>query len=216
MDLLVSLVDLLMHLDLHLTNFVAAHGPWVYALLIAIIFAETGLVITPWLPGDSLLFVVGTLAGAGSIDYGTVLPILMAASFCGDSTNYAIGRFVGERLFSANGRLIKRAYLERTQRFYQVHGGKTIIIARFMPIIRTFAPFVAGIGKMGYPRFALFSAIGSLVWVGSLVTAGFFLGNLPWVKANLTLMILAIIALSLMPGVVGYLRQRHQAVTSEG
>jgi len=208
MDLLTGLFDLLLHLDLHLTHFVSVYGAWVYALLMAIIFAETGLVIAPWLPGDSLLFVVGTLAGAGSIDYATITPLLMLASFSGDSTNYAIGRFIGERLFTDHARLLKREHLERTREFYRVHGGKTVVIARFLPIIRTFAPFVAGIGQMGYPRFALFSATGSLLWVGTLISAGFFLGNLPWVQQNLTLMILLVIALSLLPGVIGYLRHR--------
>lgn len=208
MEPLTYAFDLLMHLDVHLTNFVAAYGPWVYALLIAIIFAETGLVLMPWLPGDSLLFVVGALAGAGGIDYATITLALMAASFCGDSTNYAIGRFVGLKFLTGHGRLLKLEHLERTREFYRLHGGKTIVIARFLPIIRTFAPFVAGIGRMHYGRFALFSAAGSLLWVGSLVTAGYFLGNLPWVKQNLTLIILGIIVLSLTPGLVGWLRQR--------
>jgi membrane-associated protein len=211
MEFFAGFFDLLLHLDQHLTHFVSLYGAWVYALLMAIIFAETGLVIAPWLPGDSLLFVVGTLAGAGSIDYATITPLLMLASFGGDSTNYAIGRFVGERLFTEHGRLLKREHLERTREFYRVHGGKTVVIARFLPIIRTFAPFVAGIGQMGYPRFALFSATGSLLWVGALISGGFFLGNLPWVKQNLTLMILLVIALSLLPGVIGYLR--HRAAT---
>jgi membrane-associated protein len=208
MDLLAALFDLLLHLDVYLAQFVADHGVWVYALLMGIIFSETGLVIAPWLPGDSLLFVVGTLAGAGSIQYLTVTPLLMLASFSGDSTNYAIGRFVGQRLVAGGGRLVKREHLERTQEFYRVHGGKTVVIARFLPIIRTFAPFVAGIGRMGYPRFALFGSVGALLWVGSLVTAGFFLGNIPWVRQNLTLMILLVIILSLLPGAIAYLRRR--------
>jgi membrane-associated protein len=212
---LVSLFDLLLHLDVHLVHFVATYGNWIYALLIAIIFAETGLVITPWLPGDSLLFVVGTLAGVGSINYVAIMPLLMLASFSGDSTNYVIGRFIGERLFKDHARLLKREYLERARTFYQLHGGKTIAIARFLPIMRTFAPFVAGMGQMRYSRFALFSAAGSSLWVGTFVTAGFFLGNLPWVKQHLTLMILLIIALSLLPGIIGYLRNPASHANSD-
>jgi membrane-associated protein len=212
MDLLTSLFDLLLHFDQHLTAFVAAHGAWVYVLLIAIVFAETGLVVMPWLPGDSLLFVVGTLAGMGSIHYPTITLALMVASFCGDTTNYLLGRHMGVRLFVGHGRLLKQEHLDYTRGFYEAHGGKTIIIARFLPIIRTFAPFVAGIAHMGYPRFAAFSLTGSILWVGSLVTAGYFFGNLPWVKENLTLVILGIIALSLLPGAIGYLRHRAQRV----
>ena len=209
MELLAQVFDILLHLDVHLAQFVADHGAWVYGLLILIIFAETGLVVTPWLPGDSLLFVVGALAGAGSIDYGTITPALIAASFCGDSTNYLVGRFIGERLFSDQARFLKQEYLDRTRAFYAAHGGQTILIARFVPIVRTFAPFVAGIGQMPYPRFALFSIGGSLLWVGSLVTGGYFLGNIPWVKQNLTLMILFIIFLSLLPGIISYLQHRR-------
>jgi membrane-associated protein len=210
MDLITTLFDLLLHFDQHLTAFVAEHGAWVYVLLIAIVFAETGLVVMPWLPGDSLLFVVGTLAGMGSIDYTTITLALMAASFIGDTTNYLVGRFVGVRLFVGHGRLLKQAHLDYTRGFYESHGGKTIVIARFLPIIRTFAPFVAGIAHMSYPRFAAFSIAGSILWVGSLVTAGYFFGNLPWVKDNLTIVILGIIAISLLPGAIGYLRHRAQ------
>jgi len=209
MDLLANLFDLLLHVDQHLTAFVAEHGAWVYLLLIVIIFAETGLVVTPWLPGDSLLFVVGTLAGLGSIDYPTILLALIAASFCGDNTNYLVGRFAGLRLFARDGRLFKQSHLDYTRGFYQAHGGKTVIIARFMPIIRTFAPFVAGIAHMHWPRFAAFSIVGAILWVGSLVTAGYLFGNIPWVKQNLTLVILGIIGVSLLPGAIGYLRHRQ-------
>jgi membrane-associated protein len=214
MDLLTSFVDLLLHFDQHLTTFVADHGAWVYVLLIAIVFAETGLVVMPLLPGDSLLFVVGTLAGMGTIDYTTITLALMAASFIGDTTNYLVGRFVGMRLFTGHGRFFKQEHLDYTHSFYEAHGGKTIIIARFLPIIRTFAPFVAGIARMGYPRFAAFSVTGSFLWVGSLVTAGYFFGNLPWVKENLTLVILGIIAVTLLPGFIGYLRHRKNSLAS--
>lgn len=209
MELLTNLFGLLLHIDQHLTAFVAEHGRWIYPLLIAIIFAETGLVVMPWLPGDSLLFVVGALAGLNLIDYPTIVLLLMAASFAGDNTNYAIGRFVGMRLISRDGRFINQARLDYTRHYYQMHGGKTVIIARFLPIVRTFAPFVAGVGRMAWPRFAAFSAAGSLLWVGSLVTAGYLFGNIPWVKQNLTLMILAIIFISLLPGAIGYLRHRR-------
>lgn len=210
MDLITQFFDLLLHFDQHLMAFVADHGAWVYVLLIAIVFAETGLVIMPWLPGDSLLFVVGTLAGMGSLDHLTITIALIAASFSGDTTNYLIGRFLGLRLFAGHGRLFKQQHLDYTRGFYQAHGGKTIVVARFLPIIRTFAPFVAGIAHMGYPRFAAFSITGSALWVGSLTTAGYFFGNLPWVKENLTVVILVIVAVSLLPGAVGYLRHRRE------
>ena len=216
MDLITTLFDLLLHFDQHLTTFVAEHGAWVYVLLIAIVFAETGLVVMPWLPGDSLLFVVGTLAGMGSIDYTTITLALMAASFTGDTTNYLIGRFIGVRLYGGHGRLLKQAHLDYTRGFYETHGGKTIVIARFLPIVRTFAPFVAGIAHMNYPRFAAFSIAGSILWVGSLVTAGYFFGNLPWVKDNLSIVILGIIAVSLLPGAIGYLRHRAQPLPKAG
>ncbi len=209
MDLITNLLNLLLHLDQHLTAFISDHGAWVYLLLIVIIFAETGLVVTPWLPGDSLLFVVGTLAGLGSIDYSTIVLALIAASFCGDNTNYFIGRFAGMRLFARDGRFFKQSHIDFTRGFYEAHGGKTVIIARFMPIIRTFAPFVAGIAHMHWPRFAAFSITGAILWVGSLVTAGYFFGNIPWVKQNLTLVILGIIAISLLPSLIGYLRHRR-------
>ena len=210
MDLLTNLLNLLLHFDQHLTAFVADHGAWVYLLLIVIVFAETGLVVTPWLPGDSLLFVVGTLAGLGTIDYPTILLALIAASFCGDNTNYLIGRFAGMRLFARDGRFIKQSHIDFTRGFYEAHGGKTVIIARFMPLIRTFAPFVAGLAHMHWPRFAAFSIVGAILWVGSLLTAGYFFGNIPWVKHNLTAVILGIIAISLMPSVIGYLLHRRK------
>jgi len=211
MDLLTYLFDLLLHIDQHLTAFVAEHGAWVYVLLAAIIFAETGLVVAPWLPGDSLLFVAGTLAGLGTIDYPAILLALIAASFCGDNTNYVIGRFLGLRLFARDGRLFRQSHLDYTRGFYVAHGGKTVIIARFMPIIRTFAPFVAGIAHMHWPRFAAFSIAGAILWVGSLVTAGYLFGNIAWVKQNLTLVILGVIAVSLLPGFIGYLRHRRNS-----
>jgi membrane-associated protein len=185
------------------------YGAWVYLILFLIIFCETGLVVTPFLPGDSLLFVAGALTAAGSLDAGALIGLLAAASFTGDNTNYWIGRYAGPRLFtSEQSRFLNRAHLERTRRFYGKHGGKAVLFARFLPIIRTFAPFVAGMGRMEYRRFLAFSLLGSAAWVGFFVLGGYFFGNIPMVKQNLTLFILAIVVVSLLPGAVGYLRHR--------
>jgi membrane-associated protein len=205
MELALSLWDLAVHLDRHLAAFVAEHGAWVYALLFAIVFCETGLVVTPFLPGDSLLFVVGTLAAAGGMDIALVMTVLVAAALCGDNVNYWVGRTLGLRVL---GRWVNPAYLQRTHDFYARHGGKTIILARFMPIIRTYVPFVAGVGTMPYLRYIAFCVIGALTWVGSLCLAGYFFGNIPQVKSNLTLVILAIVLLSVSPGVIAWLRAR--------
>lgn len=209
---LATLVDLLIHLDRHLIWVVENYGVWIYALLFLIVFCETGLVVTPFLPGDSLLFVAGTLAAAGAMDVHLVVLLLIAAAILGDTVNYWIGKAVGPRVFhEENARFFRREYLERTHRFYERHGGKTIIIARFVPIIRTFAPFVAGIGTMDYGRFLFYNVTGAILWVTSLTYAGYYFGNLPWVKANLTLVILGIILLSISPGIFEYLRQRAAA-----
>ncbi len=209
MELIGYLIDLLLHVDRHLAWVVQNYGAWVYGILFVIVFCETGLVVTPFLPGDSLLFVAGTLAAAGGMDAGWLFALLAVAAVLGDSVNYWIGSRVGPRVFCApEARFFKREYLERTHRFYERHGGKTVIIARFIPIIRTFAPFVAGIGRMAYPRFLAFNVAGGVLWVGAFVLAGYQFGNLPLVKQNLTLVILAIIVLSVMPGMVQYLRHR--------
>ncbi|WP_333839398.1 DedA family protein [Pelomicrobium sp.] len=209
---LATLVDLLIHLDRYLIWVVENYGVWIYALLFLIVFCETGLVVTPFLPGDSLLFVAGTLAAAGAMDVHLVVLLLIAAAILGDTVNYWIGKAVGPRVFhEENARFFRREYLERTHRFYERHGGKTIIIARFVPIIRTFAPFVAGIGTMDYGRFLFYNVTGAILWVTSLTYAGYYFGNLPWVKANLTLVILGIILLSISPGIFEYLRQRAAA-----
>jgi membrane-associated protein len=205
MEFLATLWDLAVHLDVHLAAFVAQHGAWVYALLFVIVFCETGLVVTPFLPGDSLLFVVGALAAAGGMNIFAVMAVLIAAALCGDNCNYWIGRWAGMRLFS---RWINPAHLQRTHDFYERHGGKTIIIARFMPIIRTYVPFVAGLGAMPYGRYLAFCVAGALLWVVSLTLAGFFFGNIPAVKQNLTVVILVIVAISIMPGVIAWLRAR--------
>ena len=212
METLAALWDLAVHLDRHLAAFVAQHGAWVYALLFAIVFCETGLVVTPFLPGDSLLFVAGALAAAGGMDIAVVMTVLVSAALCGDNVNYWIGRWAGPRVFHfKESRWFNPQHLERTRAFYERHGGKTIIIARFVPIVRTYVPFVAGIGAMPYLRFLSFSVVGALVWVVSLCTVGYFFGNLPVVKNNLTLVIIGIVLVSISPGIVAWLRQRKPA-----
>ena len=208
MELLTQFIDIVLHLDRHLILLIAQYGYWVYGILFLIIFCETGLVVTPFLPGDSLLFVVGALAATGALDLQWVILLLMAAAFLGDNTNYWIGRFVGPKVFKKESRWLNRAYLTKTEAFYEKHGGKTVLLARFLPILRTFAPFVAGLGRMFYSRFVLFSIAGAIVWINSLVLAGYFFGNIPLIKNNLTLVVLGIIVLSLLPGVVHYVRGR--------
>ena len=203
------LYDIIMHMDTHLLALVHDYGMWVYAILFLIIFAETGLVFVPFLPGDTLLFVAGTLCGMDALQLQCVMPLLMLAAFSGDNTNYWIGRTLGLRLFErASGRFIKREHLDKTHAFYEKHGGKTIIFARFMPIIRTFAPFVAGLGLMRYRLFVLFSALGSFAWISSLTLTGYFFGNIPVVKNNLTLIVVCIIIISLLPAILEFFRHR--------
>jgi membrane-associated protein len=205
-------MDLVLHLDAHLLALTQQYGVWVYAILFLIIYCETGLVITPFLPGDSLLFVAGALCGMGALQLELLLPLLVLAAFSGDNTNYWIGRLVGVRLLSRpNARLIKREHIDKTHAFYEKHGGKTIIFARFLPIIRTFAPFVAGIGLMRYRLFVLFSALGSVAWITSLTVAGYYFGNIPLVKNNLTLIIIGIIVITLLPALLEFIRHRKQA-----
>ncbi len=212
MEIITAFFDIVLHLDAHLLALVQDYGVWVYAILFVIIFAETGLVIAPFLPGDSLLFVTGALCGMGSLELNILMPLLILAAFSGDNTNYWIGRLLGLRLLNhASQRLIKHEHLEKTHLFFDKHGGKTIIFARFLPIIRTFAPFVAGIGTMQYRSFLMFSAIGSFAWIGSLTVAGYFFGNIPVIKNNLTLMILVIIVVSFIPAVLEFIKHRRQA-----
>ncbi|MCV9921251.1 DedA family protein [Pseudomonas sp. BT-42-2] len=202
-------LDLILHLDAYLDLLVTNYGPWIYAILFAVIFCETGLVVMPFLPGDSLLFIAGAVAAGGGMDPVLLCGLLMAAAIMGDSTNYVIGRTAGERLFNKpDSKIFRRDYLQRTHEFYERHGGKTVTLARFLPILRTFAPFVAGIAHMHYPRFLAFSVAGSLLWVGGLVTLGFFFGNVPFIKQHLSLMVVAIIVLSLVPMILGLLRGR--------
>jgi len=211
MELVAALWDFAVHLDAHLAAFVAQHGAWVYALLFVIVFCETGLVVTPFLPGDSLLFVVGTLAAAGGMDIVTVMSVLVAAALTGDNVNYWIGRWAGPRVFRLeDSRWFNRRHLERTHAFYERHGGQAIILARFVPIVRTYVPFVAGIGTMPYARFIAFSVVGALAWVLSLCLAGYWFGNIPAVKENLGAVIVAIVIVSVMPMAAAFLRARRR------
>lgn len=210
MEILAQITDIFLHLDQYLAAFVQDHGSWIYLLLFLIVFAETGLVIMPLLPGDSLLFVTGTLAAAGGMDITWVSLVLIAAAICGDNTNYWIGHYLGPKVFRRrDGRFLNPQHLEKAQDFYARHGGKAVMIGRFLPIIRTFVPFVAGIGRMPYLRFVSFSVLGTLLWVLSFVFAGYFFGNIPVVKRNLTFVILAIIVISLLPGMLHYWRARR-------
>lgn len=209
MELLTQLIDIVVHLDQHLQALVAEHGAWIYLILFLIVFCETGLVVTPFLPGDSLLFVAGTVAAAGGMDIHLLVLLLIIAAVLGDAVNYAVGHYIGPRIFSHNeSRWLNPAHLQRAHDFYEKYGGKTIIIARFVPIVRTYAPFVAGAASMTYSRFALFNVSGAVLWVVSLGYAGYFFGNLPFIKNNLTLVILGIIFLSILPGVIEILRNR--------
>ena len=212
MELLAQFIDIVLHLDRHLTWLVDNYGVWVYAILFLIIFCETGLVVTPFLPGDSLLFVAGTLAAVGAMYVHGLFALLVLAAFSGDNTNYWIGRFTGPRVFRLDrSRLLNPAHLERTHRFYEKHGGKTVIFARFLPIVRTFAPFVAGIGRMTYPKFLFYSFSGSVFWIGFFVFGGYYFGNIPLVRQNLTLFIIGIIVVSVMPGIVEFVRQKARS-----
>jgi membrane-associated protein len=212
MDLIRQFVDIVLHLDRHLSTVIQDYGMWTYLILFVIIFCETGLVVTPILPGDSLLFAVGTFAARDALDVGLVLLLLSVAAVAGDTLNYAIGYRIGPQIFSKEGvRFLNREYLDRTHRFYERYGAKTIVIARFVPVIRTFAPFVAGIGRMSYGRFVTYNVAGGVGWIACLVLGGYAFGNIPVVKQNFTLVIFAIIVLSVLPGVVEYLRQRARA-----
>jgi membrane-associated protein len=209
MELIGQLIDIVLHLDRHLSALIDAHGEWIYLILFLIIFCETGLVVTPFLPGDSLLFVAGTLAATGAMDVHGLVLLLIIAAISGDNINYWIGRIAGARMLRAKSRFLKREYLDQTHRFFEKHGVKTIIIARFVPIVRTFTPFVAGVGTMFYPRFLGFDILGGVLWITSLVYLGYFFGNIPIVKDNYGIVIIGIIVLSIMPGVVEYLRARR-------
>jgi membrane-associated protein len=206
-ELLASGWDLFVHLDQHLAAVLQEYGAWAYLILFVIIFSETGFVVTPFLPGDSLLFVAGALAAAGGMDVHLLALLLLVAAVLGNTVNYSVGRFIGPRVFHWEGsRLFNRKALDRAHAFYERHGGKTIVITRFVPILRTFAPFVAGIARMTYLHFLAYNLVGALAWVLSLLYAGYWFGNVPLVKQNLSVVILGVIALSLMPLVVEYCR----------
>jgi membrane-associated protein len=211
MELIEKLIDLVLHLDQHLVELVTQYGSWTYGILFLIIFCETGLVVTPFLPGDSLLFAVGALAATGALDVSSVVILLTAAAIIGDNVNYWIGYTIGPRVFQGeSSRFFNRKHLERTHRFYEKYGGKTVILARFIPIVRTFAPFVAGIGRMTYGRFLLYDVPGGVAWISIFVYAGYFFGNIPIVKRNFTLVVLAIVFISLLPAVIEYVQHRRR------
>lgn len=209
MDLLLYFTDIVLHLDKYLLMLTQKYDQWIYAILFLIIFLETGVVVLPFLPGDSLLFVAGALCGLGVLQIGLLMPLLMIASFSGDNTNYWVGRTLGLKLVNRPG-FFNKEHINRAQSFYQQHGGKTIIFARFLPIVRTFAPFVAGIGQMQYRLFLAFSALGSVAWISTFVVGGYFMGNIPVVKDNLTLVVLIIVTVSLLPVFSRMVRQRNQ------
>lgn len=209
MELFSNFIDLVIHLDKHLTVIIQNYGVWTYLLLFAIIFLETGVVITPFLPGDSLLFAAGTMAGLGVLNVWVLFLLLSFAAILGDSVNYWIGHKIGPRAFSGNVRFLKKEYIDRTHEFYEKHGGKTIILARFVPIVRTFAPFVAGVGAMSYGRFITYNVIGGIAWVGLFTSLGYFFGNLPFVQNNFSFVVLAIIVISVLPGVYEFLKVRY-------
>jgi len=214
--MVMMLVDFVLHIDRHLADLVAQYGLWIYGILFLIVFCETGLVVTPFLPGDSLLFAAGAIAAAGGMDIATVCAVLLAAAVLGDNTNYWIGRVIGPKVFAwENSRFFNRKGFDAAHAFFQKHGAKALVIARFMPIVRTFAPFTAGVANMVWLRFLVVSVLGGCLWIGLLTLAGFWFGNIPVVKANLEWVLLAIIALSLLPGGIAFLRHRS-ARTGQG
>jgi membrane-associated protein len=208
MDIIKNLIDIFLHLDEYLGQIIREYGTWTYLILFITIFMETGLVITPFLPGDSLLFAAGAFAGLGVLNIWVLFALLSLAAILGDTVNYWIGHYIGPRAFSGNIRFLKKEYLDRTHAFYEKYGGKAIILARFVPIIRTFAPFVAGVGAMTYGKFLTYNVIGGVAWVATFLFAGYFFGNLPAVQKNFTFVILAIIIISVMPAVIEILKER--------
>ncbi len=211
MELIQYLIDIFLHLDVHLNELAAQLGPMLYVVLFLIVFCETGLVVTPFLPGDSLLFAVGAIAANGRLDLFFAMGLVLVAAILGDTVNYSIGKFSGHKLIQKFPRLIKQKHIDQTHQFFERYGGKTIIIARFVPIVRTFAPFVAGIGAMTYPRFMLFNVVGAVLWVGLLTPAGYFFANMPIVKNNFSLVIIGIIVVSTLPAVFEIIREWRRA-----
>ena len=209
MELAATFLDIVLRLDHHLVLLVERHGVWVYAILFAVIFSETGFVVTPFLPGDSLLFVAGAVAASGAMNVHLLVALLIAAGVLGNAVNYAVGRWLGRHFFTDRGsRWLNPEHLEKAHAFYERHGGKAVVISRFLPIVRTYIPFVAGMGSMQPGRFAAFNVLGAVLWVGSLCYAGYFFGNIPWIKGNLTLIIVGIIVVSLLPLAFAWLRSR--------
>jgi len=212
MELFSQFAELILHVDKFLAQASAAYGPWIYLILFAVVFCETGLVVTPFLPGDSLLFACGALAGAEALRLDILAPVLLCAPILGDSVNYLVGSRVGPAIFARERvRFIKKEHLDRTHQFYEKHGGKAVFFARFLPILRTFSPFVAGVGAMSYPRFLAYSVSGSLCWVGLFLGGGYYFGNMPLVRRNFSLVILAIIVISVIPAVMQYFKARRAA-----
>jgi membrane-associated protein len=211
MEPITNLIDFVLHLDKHLNYILESYGVWCYLLFFVIIFAETGLVVTPFLPGDSLLFALGTFAATGSLKAAWLFVVLSAAAVLGDSANYAIGKYFGLMILKREGAwFLKKEHLERTHRFYEKYGAKTIVLARFVPIVRTFAPFIAGVGKMTYLRFFSYNVIGGLLWVALFLFGGFFFGNIPVIKRNFTLTIFAIIIISILPAVIEVIKEKRR------
>jgi membrane-associated protein len=208
-DVMRTIIDFFLHLDQHLSQVISQYGNWTHLILFLVVFCETGLVITPFLPGDSLLFAAGTFAALGALDVRLIVLLLALAAILGDTVNYWVGAYVGPRAFRGDVRFLRKEYLDRTRAFYEKHGGKAIILARFVPIIRTFAPFVAGVGAMSYSRFITYNVVGGLLWVGLFVLGGYFFGNIPTVRENFSLVILAIIVISVLPVAYEMLRSRR-------
>src|SRR3989338_677841 len=204
MNIISSLIDFILHLDKYLSVLIQNYGVWTYLLIFLIVFAETGLVATPFLPGDSLLFAAGTFAAIGSFNVLWLFIIISAAAILGDTVNYSVGKYLGQKVIEKENRFIKKKYIDKTQHFYEKYGAKTIVLARFVPIVRTFAPFVAGVGKMNYLKFAIYNVAGGIIWTALFVFGGYFFGNVPIVKNNFTIVILIIIILSFVPGIVEF------------
>lgn len=218
MDLLFTLVSFILHIDTHLATVIQTYGTLTYGIIFFIIFMETGFVVTPFLPGDSLLFAAGAFSATGSLSITTLFLLLAVAAIAGDTANYWLGHFIGPKAFSGQVKFLKKEYLDRTHAFYEKHGGITIILARFIPIIRTFAPFVAGVGAMTYGHFIMFNVVGGILWVSLFLFGGYFFGNIPVVKHNFSLVIMAIILISVLPGIIEFLKHRsrkHRTVTAE-